>query len=97
MRRFGIWYGFGKRPSRIDYALATGWGRSLRRPEKWMSAWIQCDMDWIRREVKFEQLAQRATLENHLAEVDHQAERIARLETAIEGAPATMRAVLSAL
>jgi len=75
--------------------------RHGRRPEKRMSAWTQCYMDWIRREVKFEQFAQRATLEDYLAEVDHQAQRIARLETAIdeaiEGAPATMRAVVSAL
>ncbi len=52
-------------------------------------------------EVSFEQFAQRATLEDYLAELDHQAQRIARLDRAIdeaiEEAPAAMREVVRAL
>ena len=75
--------------------------RQGRRPAEKMTAWTQRHLDWIRREVKFEQFAQRATLEDYLAEVDHLGQRISRLEKAIdeaiEGAPAMMRAVVSAL
>jgi transposase len=75
--------------------------RQGRRPTERMTAWTQRHLDWIRREVKFEQFAQRATLEDYLEEVDHLGQRIARLEKAIdeaiEGAPATMKAVVSAL
>jgi transposase len=75
--------------------------RQGRRPAERMTAWTQRHLDWIRREVKFEQFAQRATLEDYLEEVDHLGQRIARLEKAIyeaiEGAPAMMRAVVSAL
>jgi transposase len=75
--------------------------RHGRRPSQKMKAWTQRHLDWIRREVKFEQFAQQATLEDYLAEVDHLGQRIARLEKAIdealEGAPATMKAVVSAL
>jgi transposase len=75
--------------------------RQGRRPAERMTAWTQRHLDWIRREVKFEQFAQRATLEDYLEEVDHLGQRIARLEKAIdeaiEGAPAMMKAVVSAL
>jgi transposase len=75
--------------------------RHGRRPSQSMRAWTQRHLDWIRREVKFEQFAQQATLEDYLAEVDHLGQRIARLEKAIdeavEGAPAAMKAVVSVL
>jgi len=75
--------------------------RHGRRPTPGVNAWTQRYMDWVRREVTFEQFAQRATLEDYLAELDHQAQRIARLDRvidqAIEEAPAAMRQVVSAL
>lgn len=75
--------------------------RQGRRPAERMTPWTQRHLDWIRREVNFEQFAQRATLEDYLGEVDHLGQRITRLEKAIdeaiEGAPATMKAVVSAL
>jgi len=75
--------------------------RHGRRPSERMRAWTQRHLDWIRREVTFEQFAQQATLEDYLAEVVHLGQRIVRLEKAIdealEGAPATMKAVVSAL
>jgi hypothetical protein len=51
-----------------------------------MTAWTQRHLDWIRREVNFEQFAQRATLEDYLGEVDHLGQRITRLEKAIDEA-----------
>jgi transposase len=75
--------------------------RHGQRPSQNMKAWSQRHLDWIRREVKFDLFAQQATLEDYLAEVDHVGQRIARLEKrideAVEDAPATMKAVVSAL
>lgn len=75
--------------------------RHGQRPSQSMKAWGQRHLDWIRREVKFDLFAQQATLEDYLAEVDHVGQRIARLEKrideAVEEAPATMKAVVSAL
>ena len=104
-RRCGIWCGHGKRPKRDQLRARHRLGKFLlrhgRRPTEKLRAWTQSHLDWIRREVKFEQFAQRATLEDYLAEVDHLAQRIVRLEKAIDealaDAPATMKAVVSAL
>jgi transposase len=75
--------------------------RHGQRPSQNMRAWSQRHVDWIHREVKFDLFAQQATLEDYLAEVDHVGQRIARLEKrideAVEEAPATMKAVVSAL
>jgi hypothetical protein len=55
----------------------------------------------VRKEVQFEQLAQRATLLDYLHEVEHMAARVTRLEQAIEEAiqlaPSQMREVIEAL
>jgi transposase len=75
--------------------------RHGRRPSENMRAWTERYLDWIRREVKFDQFAQQATLEDYLAEVDHLGQRVMRLEKAIdeavEGAPAVMKAVVRAV
>jgi len=66
-----------------------------------MRAWSQTHLDWIRTLLSAEQGALRSTLEDLLAEVDHQGQRIVRLEKdldeAIEEAPPTMREVVRAL
>jgi transposase len=58
-------------------------------------------LEWIKREVHFEQMAQEATLLDYLHEVEHGAARIARLDCAIteavKCAPPQMRAVIEAL
>jgi hypothetical protein len=58
-------------------------------------------MDWVRKDVQFEQLAQPATLLDHLHKVEHMAARVTRLELAIEEAvqlgPSQMREVIEAL
>lgn len=75
--------------------------RHGRRPPIVMQAWTQRHLAWVRRDVHFEQPAQEATLLDYLHEVDHVADRIERLERAIDdavkSAPMRMRAVIDAL
>ena len=63
-------------------------------------AWTGKHMAWVR-EQRFEENAQEVTFNDYLAEVDHVANRLARLEQAIEKAaqsmPPAMRAVVDAL
>jgi hypothetical protein len=58
-------------------------------------------MDWIKRQVHFDQQAFEATLLDYVQEVDHAAARIERLEKSIDEAIATapmeIRAVVEAL
>jgi len=70
-----------------------------RRPEG-VRAWTVRDRDWLAT-VRFDEPALEATLLDYLHEVDHAADRIVRLERAIDAAvaaaPAEMRAVIAAL
>ena len=70
-----------------------------RRPEG-VRAWGARHREWLGT-LSFEEPAQQATCEDYLHEVDHAAERVARLERAIDEAvqraPAAMRAVIAAL
>jgi transposase len=59
--------------------------RHGRRPEG-MKAWTVKHLEWIKIHVKFDQPALEATLEDYLQEVEHVAERIAKLEKAIDEA-----------
>ena len=60
--------------------------RHGRRPTVKMKPWTQRYLQWIRKEVRFEQHAQQISLEDYLEELNHQAQRIRRLETAIDEA-----------
>jgi transposase len=75
--------------------------RHGRRAPEGTSAWTGKYMKWIKEQVRFEQPAQKATLLDYLHEVEHAAERIARLEKsideAIETMPEKMRAVIQGL
>jgi len=75
--------------------------RHGRRPPMGVKVWTIKYLEWVKREVRFEQLAQEATLLDYLHEVEHAAARIARLDGAIEEAvkvaPPKMRAVIDAL
>jgi transposase len=75
--------------------------RHGRRPSEKIRSWTQRYLEWIKREVRFEQMAQQWTLEDYLNEVEHCSLRITRLEElidkAVESAPATMREVVEAL
>jgi transposase len=72
-----------------------------RPPESIKKSWTLKYITWIKEQVHFDQPAQEATLLDYVHEVDHMAERIARLEksidVAIEKAPPEMRAVIGAL
>lgn len=75
--------------------------RHGRRPPMGVTVWTIKYLEWVKREVHFEQLAQEATLLDYLHEVEHAAARIARLDGAIaeavKVAPPQMRAVIEAL
>jgi len=74
--------------------------RRGRRPPAPMSSWTQTHLAWVKT-VHFEHAAQEATLLDYLHEVEHVADRIDRLERAIDEAvktaPERMRAVIDAL
>ena len=65
--------------------------RHGKRPTDAGQAWTQKYLNWIRIHVRFEQPALAATLAHYLEEVDHIAERIAKLEQAIDEAVAQAR------
>jgi transposase len=72
-----------------------------RPPQDVKKSWTQKYLTWIKEQVHFDQPALDATLLDYVHEVTHMAERIERLEkaidVAIEKAPAEMRAVIEAL
>ena len=74
--------------------------RHGRRAPAGTTAWTLKYLAWVKQQ-SFEQAAQQATLLDYLHEVEHQAERIVRLErsidTAIETLPEKMRTVIEAL
>lgn len=74
--------------------------RHGRRPSTTMKPWTQTHLAWVRT-VHFAHAAQEATVLDYLHEVDHAADRITRLERAIDEAVATaperMRRVIAAL
>ena len=74
--------------------------RQGRRPSTPMTAWTQRHLTWVKT-VHFAHAAQEATLLDYLHEVEHVADRIARLEHAIDeavkAAPERLRAVIDAL
>jgi transposase len=75
--------------------------RHGKRPTDAGKAWTQKYLNWIRIHVRFELAALASTLAHYLEEVDHIAERIAKLEQAIDEAVAQaapeIRAVIEAL
>jgi len=74
--------------------------RHGRRPPTTMNPWTQSHLTWVKT-VHFAHAAQEATLLDYLHEVEHVADRIERLERAIDAAvktaPERMRAVIEAL
>jgi transposase len=74
--------------------------RHGKRPTGAGQAWTTKYLNWIRVHVRFEETALEATVAHYLEEVDHIAERIAKLEQAIDEAVAQaapeIRAVIEA-
>jgi transposase len=70
-------------------------------PEDVKKNWTQKHMTWIKSQVKFEQAATQAAFLDYVHEVEHAADRLARLEKAIDdavaAAPAEMQNVVQAL
>lgn len=75
--------------------------RQGRRPSEKLRPWSQRYLEWVKREVIFEERAQQWTLEDYVNEVEHCALRITRLEAeidkAVESAPPIMKEVVEAL
>lgn len=75
--------------------------RHGRRPPLGTRAWTHRYLLWVKRDVHFEHAAQEATFLDYLHEVEHAADRLARLEAALDRAvttaPPAMRAVIEAL
>jgi transposase len=75
--------------------------RHGKAPAIKITRWTAKHMDWIKRQVHFDQQALEATLLDYVQEVDHAAARIERLEKSIDEAIATapieIRAVVEAL
>jgi transposase len=86
--------------TRARHRLSKFLLRHDRRPGKRFTAWTVKYLEWVR-SVRFEYEALEATLLDYLNEVDRLAERIVRLEGAIDGAikhlPAVMAAVVAGL
>jgi transposase len=74
--------------------------RQGRRAPQGRTAWTGKYLNWVKQQ-RFEQAAQQATLLDYVHEVEHAAERIVRLEAAIDSAvervPPKMRAVIQGL
>jgi transposase len=70
--------------------------RHGRRPPLQTKAWGTKHMDWIRA-LRFEHMPQQVTMVDYLAEVDHAAARIERLERAIDDAVAAATPMLRAV
>lgn len=64
--------------------------RHGRRAPEGTSAWTDKYLQWIKSQVHFEHRAQEVTLNDYLHEVEHAAERIARLERSIDTAIETL-------
>src|ERR1700756_1888057 len=72
-----------------------------RPPEDVKRNWTNKHMDWIKRQVRFDQPALQAAFLDYVHEVEHAADRLARLEKAIDDvvatAPAEIQEVVRAL
>lgn len=72
-----------------------------RPPEEIKKNWTNKHMDWVKRQVRFAEPASQATFLDYVHEVEHAADRIQRLEKAIDdaiaAAPAEVQEVVQAL
>jgi transposase len=79
------------------FLLRHGW----RPPEDIKKNWTNKHMDWVKRQVRFEQTALQATFLDYVHEVEQAADRLQRLEKAIAdaiaAAPAEIQEVVQAL
>ena len=102
-RRCGTWCAPARRRRKISCARAIGWGSfscGTAAPTHRHQPLDQRYLLWVKG-VRFAEAAQEATLLDYLHEVEHMADRLTRLEAALDEAvqatPAPMRAVIAAL
>jgi transposase len=79
------------------FLLRHGW----QPPEEVKKNWTAKHMDWIKRQVRFEQAASQAAFLDYVHEVEHAADRLGRLEKSIDdaiaAAPLEIQEVVQAL
>jgi transposase len=79
------------------FLLRHGW----KPPQDIKKNWTNKHMDWVKRQVRFDQPALQAAFFDYVHEVEHATDRIQRLETAIDqaiaAAPAEIQEVVQAL
>jgi transposase len=79
------------------FLLRHGW----KPPEDIKKNWTNKHMDWVKRQVRFEQPASQAAFLDYVHEVEHAADRLQRMEKAIDdaiaAAPAEIQEVVQAL
>jgi transposase len=79
------------------FLLRHGW----QPPEEVKKNWTAKHMDWIKRQVRFEQAASQAAFLDYVHEVEHAADRLERLEKSIDdaiaAAPLEIQEVVQAL
>src|SRR3954468_10014847 len=79
------------------FLLRHGW----KPPADIKKNWTNKHMDWIKRQVRFEQAALQAAFLDYVHEIEHAADRLERLEKAIDdaiaAAPAEIQEVVQAL
>src|SRR5919205_965374 len=79
------------------FLLRHGW----RPPEDVKKNWTHKHMDWVKRQVRFEQAASQAAFLDYVHEVEHAADRLERIEKAIDdaivAAPPEIQQVVQAL
>src|SRR5215831_9965773 len=104
-RRCAIWCGRARSRQERSTAPPASVGKVPvahgKRPVDAGQAWTQKYLNWIRIPVHCEQPALEATVKHYREEVEHIAERMAKLEQAIDEvvkqAPAEIRVVIEAL
>src|ERR1035437_6859110 len=106
-RRCGVWFEPGKRARKKKYELRARHRLSKfllrhgQRPPMGVKPWTMKYLEWVKRDVHFEQLAQEVTLLDYLHEGEHGDARLGRLDgpitEALKSAPPQMRAVIDAL
>src|SRR3989442_5844814 len=104
MKPCATWCGRGRRRRRTNCVHGTASGKFLLRrglrAAAGVKSWTTKHLLWVKT-LRFEHVAQEVTFLDYLHEVEHAAERVTRLDQAIdqaiESAPTEMRALIAGL
>jgi transposase len=88
MKPFEIWYGHARTPEKISNAPGNGWVNFCfaRAGKRRTISNTKKHLTWIKSQVRFEQPALQAAFLDYVHEVEHAADRLERLEKAIDDA-----------